>query len=133
VHTCSCSIPLFVRAPQLFSRLHVLPTYAVSTNTAAFAISYCYTETTSKKSKKSKKSADLPSLQDSTSWPAPNEAKELPVEASEKKEKRPPRGNHFSHVQLFLGHLIHNFCFVNRQGTMDHHHPYHHSYHSYSR
>jgi hypothetical protein len=49
-------------------------------------------EATSKKSKKPKKSSDLPSLQDSTSWPVPSEAKELPVETSEKKEKRPPRG-----------------------------------------
>ncbi|KAI8581386.1 hypothetical protein K450DRAFT_232816 [Umbelopsis ramanniana AG] len=32
------------------------------------------------------------SQEDSTSWPAPSEAKELPVESAEKKEKRPPRG-----------------------------------------
>jgi hypothetical protein len=50
------------------------------------------TETTAKKSKKSKKSSDIPSLHDSTFWPAPSEAKELPVETPEKKEKRPPRG-----------------------------------------
>ncbi|GAB5586324.1 hypothetical protein Unana1_01224 [Umbelopsis nana] len=49
-------------------------------------------ESTAKQSKKSKKSSDIPSLQDSTSWPAPSEVKELPVESSEKKEKRPPRG-----------------------------------------
>ncbi|CAO3687278.1 unnamed protein product [Umbelopsis ramanniana] len=49
-------------------------------------------EAAAKKSKKSKKSTDIPSLQDSTSWPAPSEAKELPVESTEKKEKRPPRG-----------------------------------------
>lgn len=59
---------------------------------AQFFFRIIWTEAAAKKSKKSKKSTDIPSLQDSTSWPAPSEAKELPVESTEKKEKRPPRG-----------------------------------------